>query len=67
MKPENNPVEAAKRRAAAEAVKQVKDGSVIGLGSGSTVAYAAEELGRRVKLENLEVRVVPTSYQALPF
>jgi ribose 5-phosphate isomerase A len=59
-------VEKAKRNAALEAVKHVKDGFILGLGSGSTVAYAAEEIGRRrIKAENLRVKVVPTSYQAL--
>lgn len=60
-----NLVEEAKRKAAREAVKQIEDGQVIGLGSGSTVAYAAEELGERIKVEKLRVKVVPTSYQAL--
>lgn len=66
MKPSrNNWVEKAKRHAAVEAVKQVKDGLVVGLGSGSTVVYAAEEMGRRVKNEGLRIKVVPTSYQSL--
>ncbi|MCS7115482.1 MAG: ribose 5-phosphate isomerase A [Nitrososphaerota archaeon] len=64
MKRESEWVEKAKRNAALEAVKHVKDGFVIGLGSGSTVAYAAEEIGKRIKLESLCVKVVPTSYQA---
>lgn len=53
----------AKRRVAEEAVKLVKDGWVIGLGSGSTVAYAVLSLGRRVREEKLNIKVVPTSYQ----
>lgn len=65
LKPENDPVEAAKRKAAEEAVQHVEDGMVIGLGSGSTVAYAVEALGRRVQRENLKVKAVPTSYQTL--
>ena len=64
MKPKSEEVEKAKRNAALEAVKHVKDGFILGLGSGSTVAYAAEEIGRRIKVENLRVKVVPTSYQA---
>ena len=55
--------EDAKRRAALEAVKRVRDGSVIGLGSGSTVAYAIRELGRRVREENLRILGVPSSYK----
>jgi len=57
-------VEKAKRNAALEAVKHVKNGFVIGLGSGSTVAYAAKEIGKRIKAEKLCVKAVPTSYQA---
>jgi ribose 5-phosphate isomerase A len=53
-----------KRKAAYEAVKHVKDGFVVGLGSGSTAACAIEALGERVKRENLSLLAVPTSYQA---
>ncbi|MEM3873935.1 MAG: ribose 5-phosphate isomerase A [Candidatus Bathyarchaeia archaeon] len=64
MKPKQEDVEKAKRNAALEAVKHVKNGFVMGLGSGSTVAYAAEEIGKRIKAEKLCVKAVPTSYQA---
>ncbi len=57
--------EKAKERTAAEAVKLVEDGFVIGLGSGSTVAYAIREIGRKIKTEKLRVSGVPTSHQAL--
>jgi len=57
--------EEAKKRAALEAVKHVKDGFVVGLGSGSTAAYAIYELGWRICEEGLHVLGVPTSYQAL--
>ena len=56
--------EQAKKRAALEAVKHVKDGFILGLGSGSTAAYAIQEVGKRVKQEGLHVLGVPTSYQA---
>jgi len=55
--------EDAKRRAALEAVKNVEDGFVIGIGSGSTVAYAISELGRRIREEKLRILGVPTSYK----
>ncbi|MBS7607069.1 ribose 5-phosphate isomerase A [Candidatus Bathyarchaeota archaeon] len=58
-------IEHAKRRAAIEAVKNIKDGFIVGLGSGSTAAYAIEEIGRRVKEEGLRVLGIPTSHQAL--
>ncbi|MBX5327214.1 MAG: ribose-5-phosphate isomerase RpiA [Candidatus Bathyarchaeia archaeon] len=65
MKPKTiNWQEQAKKSAAIEAVKQVKNGFVVGLGSGSTVAYAIQELGRRIKQEKLELLAVPSSYQA---
>jgi len=64
LKPKKEWIEEAKRNAALEAVKQVKDDFVIGLGSGSTAAYAIEEIGNRIKREKIRVSAVPTSYQA---
>jgi ribose 5-phosphate isomerase A len=64
LNPERESVEAAKRKAALEAVKHVEDCFVVGLGSGSTAAYAIEALGERIKREHLSVLGVPTSYQA---
>lgn len=57
--------EDAKRRAAVEAVKHVKDGYFVGLGSGSTVKYALEELGRVMRDKGLNVLGVPTSYDTM--
>jgi ribose 5-phosphate isomerase A len=57
-------IEKEKKNAALEAVKHVRDGFVVGLGSGSTAAYAIEELGNRIRREKLHVVGVPTSYQA---
>lgn len=57
--------EEAKRRAALEAVKEVRDGSVVGLGSGSTAAYAIQALGAALRKSHLkDIIGVPTSYQA---
>lgn len=53
-----------KQRVAVEAAKMVKDGTIVGLGTGSTAALAIVELGRRVKEEGLKVMGIPTSYQA---
>jgi ribose 5-phosphate isomerase A len=55
--------EDAKKRAASEAVKNVRDGFVIGLGSGSTVAYAICEIGRKIRNGELSVVGVPASYK----
>ena len=46
-----------------KAAQLVKDGMVVGLGTGSTTAYAIKELGRRVS-EGLDIMGVPTSYQS---
>lgn len=64
MKPKKEWIEQAKKNAALEAVKHVQDEFVVGLGSGSTAAYAIREIGNRIKRENLHVLGVPTSYQA---
>jgi ribose 5-phosphate isomerase A len=62
LKPKNPDwQEQAKKAAAKEAVKHVKDGYVIGLGSGTTVAYAIQELGKQ---NYLQILAVPSSYQA---
>jgi ribose 5-phosphate isomerase A len=53
-----------KERVGLEATKMVTDGAIVGLGTGSTVAPAIAELGRRVREEGLEIIGIPTSYQA---
>jgi len=57
--------ENAKKAAAVAAVAHVEDGFVIGLGSGTTIVYALQELGRRQQEKKLSVFGVPTSYQAV--
>lgn len=47
--------------AAKRALEYIRDGMVIGLGSGTTVAKFVELLGNKVREEGLEVQVVPTS------
>jgi ribose 5-phosphate isomerase A len=64
LNPKQKWVEEAKEKAAYAAVKHVKNGFVVGLGSGSTAAYAIEALGERIKRESLSILGVPTSYQA---
>ncbi len=53
-----------KRQAALEAVKHVKPNFIIGLGSGTTTAYAIEAIGERNRTENLHILGIPTSTQA---
>lgn len=53
-----------KELVAKELAGRVRDGEVIGVGTGSTVALAIEEIGKRVKQEGLKVMAVPTSLQS---
>jgi ribose 5-phosphate isomerase A len=64
LNPKREWVEKAKKMAALEAVKHVKDGFILGLGSGSTAAYTIEEVGNEIARNKLHVLGVPTSYQA---
>ncbi len=64
MKVNLDPIQEQKRSAALAAVKHVQDGFVVGLGSGSTAAFAIEALGERIKQEKLRIMGIPTSYQA---
>lgn len=58
-------LEAAKKTAAYQAVNDwIKDSTVIGIGSGSTVVYAVDRLKERVIAEQLNVICIPTSFQA---
>ena len=41
--------------------KRVKDGEVIGFGSGSTSYLTVIEISKRVKEENLKIKAIPTS------
>ncbi len=53
----------AKRRAGRRAADEVADGDVVGLGTGSTTAYAIEAIGE-VVADGLTVTGVPTSVQS---
>lgn len=50
-----------KRIAAESAVREVHDGDVVGLGTGSTTYYAIRALGERVREEGLSIKAIPTS------
>jgi ribose 5-phosphate isomerase A len=53
-----------KRAVGIAASRMVVSGMVVGLGTGSTVAYTIKELGRRVREEGLDILGVVTSYQS---
>jgi ribose 5-phosphate isomerase A len=52
-----------KRRAARKATDYVRDGMVVGLGTGSTAKHAILALGERIK-KGLKIKGVPTSQEA---
>ncbi len=52
-----------KRAAGEAAAEMVRDGMVLGLGTGSTVAWTIKRIGELVE-DGIEVLGVPTSYQA---
>lgn len=53
-------MDAAKKRAADNALELIRDGQIVGLGTGSTAKFAIEGLGKLVR-EGLSVKGVPTS------
>lgn len=50
-----------KKQVGAEAVKEIKSGMVVGLGSGTTVHHMVDFLGKRVLGEHLKIECVTTS------
>ena len=42
---------------------KVKDGDVIGFGSGSTSYLAVKEIGKRIAKEGIKIHAIPTSYE----
>jgi len=60
-----DPVKAMKQEVGKAAAALVKSGTVVGLGTGSTTAYAIQYIGDRLKSGNLKDIVgIPTSFQA---
>jgi ribose 5-phosphate isomerase A len=54
-----------KKEVGIAAAQRVKSGMVVGLGTGSTTAFAIEELGRRITSGELtDIVGIPTSFQA---
>ena len=48
-----------------KAADLIKDGQIVGLGTGSTTHYFIRHLGERIKNEDLNILGIPTSYQSL--
>jgi ribose 5-phosphate isomerase A len=64
LKLSQDPITLQKQKSALEAVKHVQDGFIVGLGSGSTAAFAIEALGERMRTEGIHLMGIPSSYQA---
>jgi ribose 5-phosphate isomerase A len=56
-----NDKENEKKRVAMDASLLIKEGQVIGLGTGSTVNYLIEYVAKRIEKEGLHIQAVPTS------
>lgn len=50
-----------KTMASKEALQYIKDGMLIGIGSGSTIYYLIQLLGEKIKMEGMKIQAVPTS------
>ena len=50
-----------KQLAAEQAVTYIKDGMIVGLGTGSTAAFAIQKIGARVAEEALQIKAIATS------
>ena len=61
----NTPIsnEAEKVELAKEVANKVKNGDVIGFGSGSTSYLAVKEIAKKIKYEKINIMAIPTSYE----
>lgn len=60
-----NIIEIGKKNAAQKAVEEnVKEGLILGVGSGSTIVYAINRIGELNKENNLDLICIPSSFQA---
>ena len=60
-----DPVKLMKQQVGKVAADRVQSGSIVGLGTGSTTAYAIQFIGERIQSGDLkEIKGIPTSFQA---
>ena len=50
-----------KLKVAVKIASMVKDGDIIGVGSGSTAYLALQKIAERIRMEQLHIRAIPTS------
>ncbi|HEY9624083.1 MAG TPA: ribose-5-phosphate isomerase RpiA [Crinalium sp.] len=61
-----DPVKLMKQQVGKAAAERVQSGSIVGLGTGSTTAYAIQFIGERLQSGELkDIKGVPTSFQAI--
>ncbi|MBE9177728.1 ribose-5-phosphate isomerase RpiA [Oculatella sp. LEGE 06141] len=61
----HDPVKLMKQQVGRSAAERVQSGSIVGLGTGSTTAFAIQFIGERLKSGDLkDIKGVPTSFQA---
>ncbi|MCX8169477.1 MAG: ribose 5-phosphate isomerase A [Candidatus Methanomethyliaceae archaeon] len=53
-----------KINAAKAALDEIKDGFIVGIGTGSTVAIFIRLLGEKIRNEGIKIKAIPTSYQS---
>src|ERR1700712_2018594 len=53
----------AKQKVADKIAEKVKDGDVLGVGSGSTVYMALFAIAKKIKAEKLNIKAIPTSVE----
>ncbi|MEL7512939.1 MAG: ribose 5-phosphate isomerase A, partial [Cyanobacteria bacterium J06554_3] len=60
-----DPVKLMKQEVGRAAAAQVKSGTIVGLGTGSTTAFAIQFIGERLASGDLkDIKGIPTSFQA---
>lgn len=60
-----DPVKVMKQKVGEAAAARVQSGTIVGLGTGSTTAYAIQAIGDRLKSGDLkDIKGIPTSFQA---
>ncbi|MEQ8384757.1 MAG: ribose-5-phosphate isomerase RpiA [Coleofasciculus sp. A1-SPW-01] len=65
MSAETDPVKVMKQEVGKAAAQRVQSGTIVGLGTGSTTAYAIQYIGDRIKKGELkDIKGIPTSFQA---
>jgi ribose 5-phosphate isomerase A len=65
MSAETDPVKVMKQEVGKTAAERVQSGTIVGLGTGSTTAYAIQYIGDRIKKGELnDIKGIPTSFQA---